>query len=85
MLNAHLVKCRQFGCHWSGLLCPRYDADSTGAFEHMDTIVVFQCPWCRQEWRARILGGNVKPLPMEDSEDGLDWMVWPPLEIGVCD
>jgi len=85
MLNAHLVKCRQFGCHWSGLLSPSCAVDSTSIFAHTDTIVVFQCPWCRQEWRARVLGGNVKPLPMEDSEDGLEGMVWPPLEIGVCD
>jgi hypothetical protein len=85
MLNAHLVKCRQFGCHWSGLLSPNCAADSTGEFVHTGTIVVFQCPCCQQEWRARVLGGRVKPLPMDDVENGLEWMMWPPLEIGVGD
>jgi hypothetical protein len=85
MSNTHLVKCRQFGCHWSGLLSPNGVAGFTDACAHTGAVVVFRCPCCQQEWRARVIGGKVKPLSMDDSENGLEWMVWPPLEIGVGD
>jgi hypothetical protein len=85
MSNRHFVKCRGFGCHWSGLLSPDCTADFTDGWAETGAIVVFQCPSCKQNWRARVVGGKVKPLPMDDSENALDWLMWPPLEIGVGD
>ena len=85
MLKSHHVQCRQFGCHWSGLLSTRSSADFAHCLEASDSIVVFQCPRCRQEWYARVVGERVIPLPLDESEDTLEWRAWPPLEIGVGD
>ena len=85
MSNLHLVKCRQFGCHWSGLLSPRRDTDCISVHEPIGAIVVFRCPCCQQEWHARVLGGQVKPLRMFDFDEDFDTVVWPPIEMGVGD
>jgi hypothetical protein len=29
-------------------------------------VAVFKCPRCDQEWRAQVVGDDVKPLPAEE-------------------
>jgi hypothetical protein len=66
MLTSYLVKCQHFGCNWFGSLLPRSDVEAWhGAFPN-SSVVVFQCPQCLGEWRARVVGDDVKPMPLEE-------------------
>jgi hypothetical protein len=29
-------------------------------------VAVFHCPKCERDWRARVVGDDVTPLPLED-------------------
>jgi hypothetical protein len=66
MLTSYMVKCPHAGCGWFGSLLPRSNADSwCGAIPTVDEAV-FQCPRCRNEWRAKVRGDDVEPLPIEE-------------------
>jgi hypothetical protein len=34
-------------------------------------VVVFQCPQCEKQWRARVVGDDVVTLPLESREKAL--------------
>ncbi len=68
MLTSYLVKCPRVGCGWFGSLLPNRDTDSWRGPMPTVAVAVFECPSCRQEWRARVVGDDVVPLPVEDLE-----------------
>ncbi len=68
MLTSYLVRCPQAGCGWRGSLLPSRDKDSWRHSVPTVPIAVFECPKCRHEWRAQIVGDDVKPLPQESLE-----------------
>jgi hypothetical protein len=66
MLTSYLVKCPHFGCEWSGSLLPCRDTDSWRGSVPTTSIAVFECPKCRKGWRARVVGDDVIPLPLDE-------------------
>ena len=67
MLTSYLVKCPHADCGWSGSLLPNRDTDSWRGCAPSIDIASFECPRCRGEWRARIVGDDVFPLPLEEA------------------
>jgi len=67
MLTSYLVKCPHAGCNWFGSLLPRGQADAWRGSTPRVSVVVFQCPKCNEEWRARVIGDDVEVLAREDA------------------
>ena len=67
MLTSYLVKCPHPGCNWSGSLLPQGDTRLFQGALPTANLVVFQCPRCEGQWRARVVGDDVKPLPLEQT------------------
>jgi hypothetical protein len=70
MLTSYLVRCPYRGCDWFGSLLPRQDTDSWRGPRPTVPIAVFECPHCRRIWRARIVGDDVEPMPIEEVISG---------------
>jgi hypothetical protein len=66
MLTSYLVTCPHAGCGWSGSLLPCRNTEAWSSLVPRTKVAVFQCPRCEQEWRAQIVGDDVKPLPVEE-------------------
>jgi hypothetical protein len=66
MLTSYLVKCPHFNCGWFGSLLPSRDTDSWRGSIPTTSIAVFECPNCQHTWRARVVGDDVVPLPLEE-------------------
>jgi hypothetical protein len=66
MLTSYLVACPHVGCHWTGSLLPCRNTDAWSGSVPRTNIAVFECPSCGQQWKARIVGDDVKPLPLEE-------------------
>ena len=66
MLTSYLVKCPHTGCDWFGSLLPRDNTDSWCGAVPTVPVAVFECPQCHGEWRARVRGDDVVPLPLEE-------------------
>jgi hypothetical protein len=65
MITSYLVRCPHSECRWFGSLIP---STTAGPFQGKPGVrpeVMFRCPKCQGEWRARIIGEDVKPLPLE--------------------
>jgi hypothetical protein len=78
MLTSYLVSCPHEGCKWFGSLLPLSTAEAWHGTAPIPGVVVFQCPQCHSEWRARIVGDDVKPLPPDQvgamlSRPEADW------------
>lgn len=67
MLTSYMVKCPHFGCNWFGSLLPNRDTDSWKGPIPTTPIATFACPKCGQQWKARVRGDDVEPLPLEDA------------------
>jgi hypothetical protein len=65
MLTSYLVSCPHEGCKWFGSLLPQSDTEAWHGATPIPGVVVFRCPECQWEWRARIVGDDVKSLPPE--------------------
>lgn len=64
MLTSYTVNCPH--CHWFGSLLPSTDTKFfRGATPSIPTVV-FQCPTCEGQWRARVSGDDVVPLPLAE-------------------
>lgn len=59
MLTSYLVKCPHPGCDWFGSLLPERPAGGFGGPVLKPSEVLFQCPQCLGEWRARKAGDDV--------------------------
>ncbi len=66
MLTSYLVACPHLGCGWSGSLLPCRDTDAWKYSTPTTAVAAFECPQCHGEWRARIVGDDVVPLPVDD-------------------
>jgi hypothetical protein len=67
MLTSYLVKCPHLGCDWFGSLLPHRRADGFRGSPMKPNEVLFKCPQCQGEWRARKVGDDVVTLALEES------------------
>jgi hypothetical protein len=67
MLTSYLVKCPHLECGWFGSLLPLRDVEAWRGPIPTVPIAVFQCPRCDKQWRARVVGDDVKALPVEET------------------
>ncbi len=67
MLTDYMVTCPHAGCHWTGSLLPSNNHNAWRTAVPTTHIVSFRCPRCHGEWHARLIGDDVKPLPLEES------------------
>jgi hypothetical protein len=67
MLTSYWVACPHADCHWSGSLLPLSDVDAWHDVAPVRGVVVFQCPNCQGEWRGKIIGDDVVPLPLQQT------------------
>ena len=65
MLTSYLVKCPHFDCNFFGSMLPSRNADSWKGSVPNVKVAVFDCPQCGREWKARVKGDDVEPLPLE--------------------
>jgi hypothetical protein len=68
MLTSYFVTCPHAGCKWTGDLLPQTDTAVFRAAVPTAKIIVFQCPRCEGQWRGRVVGDDVIPLPLETKE-----------------
>jgi hypothetical protein len=66
MLTSYLVACPQLGCGWRGSLIPYRDMEAWNPSKPNQKVGVFHCPKCNGEWRGRIVGDDVYPLPAQN-------------------
>ncbi len=66
MLTSYMVKCPHFGCDFTGSLLPSKNTDSWRGSVPTTPIAIFDCPKCHKEWRARVKGDDVEPLPLDE-------------------
>ncbi len=66
MLTSYWVACPHSECGWLGSLLPQTDVESWHGAAPPPGVVVFHCPQCNGEWRARVVGDDVVPLPMPE-------------------
>ncbi len=66
MLTSYLVRCPFPTCDWFGSLLPIQDTDSWRGSVPTTPVATFECPQCRHQWRARVQGDDVLPLPPEE-------------------
>jgi hypothetical protein len=66
MLTSYWVTCPHPECRWLGSLLPQPDTDAWHGAAPVQGLVVFQCPQCNGEWRARVVGDDVVPLPLAE-------------------
>ena len=64
MLTDYMVTCPQ--CRWAGSLLPHTNRDAWKAAVPTTRVIVFHCPRCQGEWRARVVGDDAVPLPAEE-------------------
>jgi hypothetical protein len=65
MLTIYWVTCPHAGCKWSGTLLPLTDTQAFRPALPTTRTIMFQCPRCTGQWRGRVVGDDVIPLPLE--------------------
>jgi hypothetical protein len=65
MLTSYWVTCPHAGCKWSGTLLPLTDTQAFRPALPTTRTIMFQCPRCAGQWRGRVVGDDVIPLPLE--------------------
>ncbi len=70
MLTDYMVTCPHTGCHWTGILLPKDNRDACNFVRPTTNEIVFECPRCRAEWRARVVGNDAVPLRLLDRLTG---------------
>lgn len=84
MSTGYLVKCPHAHCNWFGELPAQPDPDAWREPVMTIPLVVFECPRCGKEWRARVIGNDIEALPVESAEE-LEPLAWPTVDLGVGD
>jgi len=64
MLTDYMVTCPH--CHWRGCLFAKGDREAWKPATPRVHDVVFQCERCHGEWGARVVGDDVRPLPVTE-------------------
>ena len=59
MLTDYMVACPNPRCHWSGSLLPQQNRDAWRSALPATQVILFQCPKCRCEWRAHLIGDEL--------------------------
>jgi hypothetical protein len=59
MLTDYMVSCPHEGCRWSGSLLPSQNRDAWQSALPATRTIVFQCPRCRREWKAQLIGDEL--------------------------
>ncbi len=67
MLTDFMVTCPHVGCNWSGSLLPCSNLEAWRGATPSTQVVLFRCPHCHGEWRAQLVGDDVKPVPLMDA------------------
>ncbi len=67
MLTSYLVKCPHLGCDWFGSLLPARRPEAYHGAPLNPKEVLFRCPQCQGEWRARKVGDDVVTVALEES------------------
>jgi hypothetical protein len=70
MLTDYLVHCPHEGCNWRGSLFPKGNREAWRPATPTQNRIVFECPRCRREWHARIVGEDAIALPLETALPG---------------
>jgi hypothetical protein len=65
MLTDYMVSCPLPGCGWSGSLLPSQNREAWRNAAPTTHEVLFRCPRCGGEWRAELVGDDIRPLPLE--------------------
>jgi hypothetical protein len=71
MLTSYRVSCPHAGCDWIGSLLPQTDTQAYLGAVVSAKVVVFQCPKCERQWRAKVVGDDVIRLPLESRAKAL--------------
>jgi hypothetical protein len=66
MLTSYFVRCPHKGCAWFGSLLPSQDTQLWRGSLPGTQVAVFHCPSCDRQWRARVVGDDVRPLPLDE-------------------
>jgi hypothetical protein len=66
MLTDYMVKCPHPDCRWTGSLLPSRNREAWLSAAPKTREVVFECPRCRREWHAQLVGEDVRNLPLEE-------------------
>jgi hypothetical protein len=66
VLTDYLVHCPHEGCGWRGSLFAKGNREGWRPAVPTTREIVFECPRCHGEWRARIVGEDAIPLPLEE-------------------
>ena len=66
MLTSYFVKCPHVGCGWMGSLIPTAGEPSSLS---PGSVISFRCPGCQEEWPARIVGEDVRPMLAANAGD----------------
>jgi hypothetical protein len=82
MSTGYLVKCPRVSCRWFGELPAHPDPEAWREPTANVAVVVFECPRCQREWRARLTGNDVEALPLQD--DDFEPALWP-VDLGTGD
>ena len=69
MLTSYLVSCPHLYCGWFGSLLPTKNGVPMQSIP--GAIVNFHCPQCDGEWHAKVVGDDVRPLPLEVNQPAL--------------
>jgi hypothetical protein len=64
MLTDYAAHCPHEGCGWRGYLFPQGNRDDSKAAQPSQREIMFACPRCKREWRARIVGDDAVNLPL---------------------
>ena len=67
MLTDYVVTCPHAGCHWSGRLLPARNRDAWRSAVPATNTIIFRCPRCQGEFKARRVGEDALPLPLEEA------------------
>ena len=63
MLTSFFVKCPNVDCGRFGSLLPRTSSDTWRGAVPDESLITFECPSCHEEWQARLVGDDIRPLP----------------------
>lgn len=65
MLTNYPVRCPYEGCGWRGTLFPLDSAVVCRTAQPTNRTISFECPKCRRDWKARVVGEDAVNLPLK--------------------
>jgi len=65
MMTSYLVRCPHSGCRYFGSIQPASRVETPHGAIPARPQVLFKCPKCQTQWKALLVGEDVKPLPLD--------------------